>query len=123
MTTKQNGAGRNWLEVGAFETDEFGRKQWIKRSVPHQDRRLKVDRRYSARGETVDWIILAPDDYPLTIAKIKYDRLSPMESEVLWAPGGAASEPDREGKIKRALELAADNEELMNLLKDLLLSS
>jgi hypothetical protein len=28
ITTKPNGAGRNWLEVGNFETDELGRKEF-----------------------------------------------------------------------------------------------
>jgi hypothetical protein len=120
VTTKPNGAGRSWLEVGHFETDEFGRKQWVKRDVPNQDRRLKVDRRYSDRGETVDWIIVAPEDYPLTIAKIKYDRLNPRELEVIWEPGASAQNDSREAKMKRAFELAAANEELTKLLKELL---
>ena len=50
VTTKPNGAGRNWLEVGYFETDALDRKQWIKKNVPHQDAKLTVDRQYSARG-------------------------------------------------------------------------
>jgi hypothetical protein len=122
ITTKPNGAGRNWLEVGNFETDELGRKEWKKRNVPHQDRRLKADRRYSDRGETIDWVLLVPDEYPLTLVKVNYDRLKPREIEVIWTPEGGIPqpEPSRDDKIKRAFELAAGNEELTNLLKALL---
>lgn len=119
VTTKPNGAGRSWLEVGNFEIDQFNRKQWVKRNVPYQDRRLKTDRRYSDRGETVDWIILIPDDYPMSLVKVNYDRLNPRNVEVLWEPA-STSDVDRETKVKRALELAAGNEELENLLKELL---
>ena len=120
VTTKPNGAGRSWLEVGHYETDSFGRKQWIKREVPHHDRRLTTDRQYSDRGETVDWIILVPDNYPLTIVKVNYDRLNPRQLEVIWEPEGRLSETDREDKIKRVFELTSGNEELTNLLKELL---
>ena len=121
VTTKPNGAGRSWLEVGYYETDSFGRKQWIKREVPHQDRRLTTDRQYSDRGETVDWIILVPDNYPLTIVKVNYDRLNPRKLEVIWEPeGGTVGDHDRENKIKRVFELTSGNEELTNLLKELL---
>ena len=120
ITTKPNGAGRSWLEVGHYETDSFGRKQWIKREVPHQDRRLTTDRQYSDRGETVDWIILVPDNYPFTIVKVNYDRLNPRQLEVIWEPGDGRSETSREDKIKRAFELTSGNEELTNLLKELL---
>ena len=122
VTTKPNGAGRSWLEVGHFETDEFGRKQWHKQDVPNQDRRLRVDRQYSDRGETVDWIIVVPENYPLTIAKIKYDRLNPKEIEVVWEPEREKSTDDREAKVQRAMELASGNEELTQLLKELLRS-
>ena len=120
ITTKPNGAGRSWLEVGHYETDLFGRKQWIKREVPHQDRRLTTDRQYSDRGETVDWIILVPEDYPLTIVKVNYDRLNPRQLEVIWEPEGGTPETSREDKIKRVFELTSGNEELTNLLKELL---
>lgn len=120
VTTKPNGAGRSWLEVGYYETDSFGRKQWIKREVPHNDRRLTTDRQYSDRGETVDWIILVPDNYPLTIAKVNYDRLNPRQLEVIWEPEGGLSKTDREDKIKRVFELTSGNEELTDLLKELL---
>ena len=120
VTTKPNGAGRSWLEVGYYETDSFGRKQWIKREVPQHDRRLTTDRQYSDRGETVDWIILVPDTYPLTIVKVNYDRLNPRQLEVIWKPNGEAAEAGREDKVKRAFELASGNEELTNLLKELL---
>ena len=120
VTTKPNGARRSWLEVGHYETDSFGRKQWIKREVPHHDRRLTTDRQYSDRGETVDWIILVPDNYPLTIVKVNYDRLNPRQLEVIWEPEGGLSDTDREDKVKRVFELTSGNEELTNLLKELL---
>ena len=122
VTTKPNGAGRSWLEVGHFETDNLGRKQWVRQNVPHQDGRLKTDRQYSDRGETVNWILLVPDEYPLTIVKVNYDRLSPRTLEVIWELGGHTSETTREEKIKRVFELALGNEELTNLLKELLTS-
>ena len=123
VTTKPNGAGRNWLEVGNFETDALDRKQWVKKNVPHQDSKLTVDRQYSARGETIDWIVIIPDNYPFTLVKVTYDRLNPKALEILWSPDGTSeseSETTREDKIKRAFELAADNDELTNLLKELL---
>ncbi|RKU39073.1 hypothetical protein C6496_03140 [Candidatus Poribacteria bacterium] len=121
ITTKPNGAGRNWLEVGHFETDTLGRKQWIKKNVPHQESKLTVDRQYSARGETIDWIVIIPENYPFSLAKVTYDRLNPKEIEVLWDPEGTSqTETNREEKIKRVYELAAGNDELVNLLKELL---
>ena len=122
ITTKPNGAGRNWLEVGHFEIDELGRKQWVKKNVPHQESKLTVDRQYSARGETIDWIVIIPENYPFTLVKVNYDRLNPRELEVLWDPDGASSqsETDREEKIKRVFELADGNDELTTLLKELL---
>ena len=119
VTTKPNGAGRSWLEVGYYETDSFGRKQWIKREVPHNDRRLTTDRQYSDRGETVDWIILVPDNYPLSIVKVNYDRLNPRQFEIVWEPE-SGDEISRADKIKRVFELSSENEELTNLLKELL---
>lgn len=121
ITTKPNGAGRNWLEVGHFETDTLGRKQWIKENVPHQDGKLTVDRQYSGRGETIDWIIIIPENYPFSLVKVTYDRLNPKAVEVLWSPDGPPeSEDARDEKIKRVFELAAGNDELTNLLKELL---
>ncbi len=121
VTTKPNGAGRNWLEVGYFETDSFGRKQWIKKNVPHQDTKLTVDRQYSPRGETVDWIVLIPQNYPFTLVKITYDRLNPKEIEVIWQPGTTTPpQSSRPEKIRRVFELAAGNDELTTLLKQLL---
>ncbi|MDE0313643.1 MAG: hypothetical protein OXM61_01970 [Candidatus Poribacteria bacterium] len=121
VTTKPNGAGRNWLEVGSFEVDSLGRKQWVKKNVPHQESKLTVDRQYSERGETIDWIVLIPENYPLTLIKVTYDRLNPMDLEVLWEPGTSnQTEDSREIKKKRAFELAAGNEELISLLKELL---
>jgi hypothetical protein len=121
VTTKPNGAGRNWLEIGHFETDTLDRKQWVKKNVPHQDSKLTIDRQYSARGETIDWIIIISENYPFTLVKVTYDRLNPKALEVLWSPDGVPeSENAREDKIKRVFELAAGNDELTNLLKELL---
>ncbi|MDE0299793.1 MAG: hypothetical protein OXN17_14255 [Candidatus Poribacteria bacterium] len=119
ITTKPNGAGRNWLEVGSFEIDGFGREEWIKKNAPQQDRRLRVDRRYSDRAETIDWILLVPDDYPLTIIKMNYDRLNPRKVDVIWEPKAASqTESGREDRIRRIFELAQGNDELMALLKE-----
>ena len=122
VTTKPNGAGRNWLEVGHFETDALDRKQWVKKNVPYQDSKLTVDRQYSARGETIDWIVIIPENYPFTLVKVTYDRLNPKALEVLWSPEDETPESanSREAKIKRVFELAAGNDELTNLLKELL---
>lgn len=121
ITTKPNGAGRNWLEVGYFETDALGREQWIKKNVPHQERKLTVDRQYSPRGETIDWIVMIPENYPLTLVKVNYDRLNPKEIEVLWKPEETSHpETTREEKIERIFELAAGNDELTQLLKEVL---
>lgn len=121
VTTKPNGSGRNWLEVGSFEIDSLGRKQWIKNNVPYQDNKLTVDRQYSDRGETIDWIVLIPENYPYTLVKITYDRLNPKDLEILWEPGNTMNTNDGlENKKKRAYELAAENEELLSLLKELL---
>ncbi len=121
VTTKPNGAGRNWLEVGTFEVDVLGRKQWIKKNVPYQDSNLTVDRKYSERGETIDWIVLIPENYPYSLVKVTYDRLNPKDLKVLWEPGSSDKDEDsRENKIKRAFELAEGNDELTSLLKELL---
>ena len=123
VTTKPNGAGRNWLEVGHFETDALDRKQWIKKNVPHQESKLTVDRQYSARGETIDWIVIIPENYPFTLVKVNYDRLNPKELEVLWDPNGTSqsqSDAAREEKIKRIYELADGSDELTELLKEIL---
>lgn len=121
ITTKPNGAGRNWLEVGHYETDALGREQWIKKNVPHQESKLTVDRQYSARGETIDWIVIIPENYPFSLAKVTYDRLNPKEIEVLWDPEGTSqTETNREAKIKRVFELAAGNDALVDLLKEVL---
>ena len=118
MTTKPNGSGRTWLEVGNFEVDEFGRQNWIKKNIPHQDRNLKLDRRHSDRGETIDWILMIPDDYDLTLVRVKYDRLNPRELELLWTPN--EQNLNYQEKINRAYELARENDELISLLTDLL---
>ena len=118
VTTKPNGSSRTWLEVGNFEVDEFGRQNWIKKNIPHQDRNLKLDRRHSDRGETIDWILMIPDDYDLTLVRVKYDRLNPRELELLWTPN--EQNLNYQEKINRAYELARENDELISLLTDLL---
>lgn len=121
VTTKPNGSGRNWLEVGTYEVDSLGRNQWVKKNVPIQDSKLTVDRQYSDRGETIDWVVLIPDNYAYTLVKITYDRLNPKQLEVLWEPGNSSdTDEDLTKKKKRAIELASDNEELTSLLKELL---
>ena len=118
VTTKPNGSGRTWLEVGNFEVYEIGRQNWIKKNIPHQDRNLKLDRRHSDRGETIDWILMIPDDYDLTLVRVKYDRLNPRELELLWTPN--EQNLNYQEKINRAYELARENDELISLLTDLL---
>ena len=61
-----------------------------------------------------------PDNYPLTIVKVNYDRLNPRQLEVIWEPEGGTAETSREDKIKRVFELTSGNDELTNLLKELL---
>ena len=121
VTTKPNGSGRNWLELGTFEIDSLGRNQWVKKNVPYQDSKLTVDRQYSDRGETIDWIVLIPENYPYALVKITYDRLNPKDLEVLWEPGKTSNTDENlENKKKRVFELASGNDELMSLLKELL---
>ena len=120
-TTKPNGSGRNWLEVGHFVDDEFGHSNWIKKGDPNQDRQLTVNRLHSDGGATLDWIILIPENYQWTIVKINYDRLNPRSYQILWQPA-ASSKTDqltKPEKIKRIYQLAAGNEELTNLLDQL----
>lgn len=121
VNTKPNGPRRSWLEVGEFKVDQFGKKRWVKDRTPDQDRRLKVNREYSgyAGGQTIDWIISIPDDFPLTLVKVLFDRLNPKEYEVLWPPVEESID-DREAKIRKAFELAKGNPELVRLLKELL---
>jgi len=120
VTTKPSGADRSWIEAGNFELDEFGQKKWIRLSHPSQDRRLKVERGDSGyAGQLIDWMIVIPDNYPLTIAKITYDRRNPKQIDVLWEPT-SGEDSSREEKIKRAFELSQENEELTELLKELL---
>ncbi len=124
VTTKPDGFGRSWLETGKYEVDAFERKVWRKDRSPAQDRRLKVHREYAGRagGEVINWIIEIPEGYPLSIAKITFDRINPKEVEILWSPE-AAPEADpqaaRYRKIHHALELAQGNAELTTLLREL----
>ena len=144
VTTKPNGAGRNWLEIGHFKDDDFGRSNWIKKGDLNQDRHLKVDRQHSDRGDTLDWVILIPENYPWTIVKISYDRLNPRSYEILWPladqvetteDASSASSPlliptqqpplaqdskTEAEKIERVYQLAEGNDELIRLLNQLL---
>ena len=123
VTTKPSGADRSWIEAGSFEVDDFGQKKWIRHSHPTQDRRLKVERADAGyASQMIDWMIIIPDNYPLTIAKITYDRRHPKQIDVLWEPSSNDSVKilSREEKIKRVFELAKGNEELTELLKELL---
>jgi hypothetical protein len=122
VTTKPSGADRSWIEAGNFEVDEFGQKKWIRNRHPSKDKRLKVERADSGyASQMIDWIIVIPDNYPLTIAKITYDRRHPKKIDVLWEPSSATGKDlSREEKIKRVFELAPGNEELIELLKELL---
>ena len=121
VTTKPSGADRSWIEAGSFEVDGFGQKKWVRHSHPTQDRLLKVERADAGyAGQMIDWMIVIPDNYPLTIAKITYDRRNPKQIDVLWEPSSSGENVSREEKIKRAFELAQGNEELTELLKELL---
>lgn len=66
-TTKPTGSGSDWLEVGAFEVDEFGDKIWkpTAERYPNKDTRLKVKRDYDGRGasQRIYWKIIVPDGY------------------------------------------------------------
>ena len=123
VTTKPSGADRNWIEAGSFEVDEFGQKKWIRHSHPTQDRKLKVERADSGyASQMIDWMIVIPDNYHLTIAKITYDRRHPKQIDVLWEPPSSSigKTLSREEKINRVFELVQGNEELTGLLRELL---
>ena len=121
VTTKPSGADRSWIEAGNFAVDEFGQKKWTRHSHPTQDRRLKVERADSGyASQMIDWLIVIPDNYPLMIAKITYDRRNPKQIDVLWEPSARGQNLEREEKIKRAFELAQGNAELTKLLTELL---
>lgn len=72
-TTKPNGSGRNWLELGQYITDEFDDSEWRPSAerYPHRDSRLKVKRGYDGKGasQKIHWKIIVPDGYPLTIVQ------------------------------------------------------
>lgn len=120
-TTKPNGFGRNWLEVGHFIDDDFGHSNWIKKGDPNQDRQLKVHRQHCDRGTTLNWVILIPENYRWTIVKINYDRLNPRSYQILWQPKDSTKDQlTRSQKVDRVYQLAADNEELIALLHQVL---
>jgi len=72
-TTKPNGAGNTWLELGTWTTDAFGDARWqpADSRYPQHDRRLQVKREYDGRGkcQEIHWTILVPDGFPLTIRR------------------------------------------------------
>jgi len=87
--TKPNGAGRNWLEVGAFVIDDFGDRVWQPSGdrYPQKDPRLTVTRKYDGRGarQRIRWRIEIPENYPLTIVCRSGDSRHPDSVE--WEPG------------------------------------
>jgi hypothetical protein len=72
-TTKPNGSGRHWLEIGQFVEDEFGDKIWkpAPARYPHRDPALKVKRDYEGKGasQKIHWKIIVPAGYSKTIVK------------------------------------------------------
>ena len=50
-TTKPNGSGRNWLEVGHFVDDEFGHSNWIKKGDPNSGSVPDPDKIISLRSK------------------------------------------------------------------------
>jgi hypothetical protein len=73
-TTKPNGSGRCWLEVGQFITDQFGDKVWKaddSARYPHRDSALNAKRNYDGKGNSqkIYWKIIVPADYSKTIVK------------------------------------------------------
>lgn len=71
-TTKPNGSGRCWVEIGQFSApDDFGDRKWkpSEARYPQNDACLKVQRKYDGRGasQRIYWIIDIPENYPLTI--------------------------------------------------------
>ena len=123
VTTKPDGFSRSWLEVGNFQTDAFGEKMWHKDRSLIQDRRLMVHREYAGRagGEVINWLIQVPEGYSLTIAKITFDRINPMQVEVHVSPEQEPLQDQRTArlrKIQRMLELAQGNAELTRLLHE-----
>ena len=61
---------------------------------------------------------MIPDNYDLTLVKIIHDRLSPRELKLLWSPN--EQDFNYQEKINRVHEIAAENDELISLLTDLL---
>jgi hypothetical protein len=74
-TTKPNGSGRNWLEVGDFSEDEFGDRIWTPTEAryPHKDPDLKVKRDFEGRSgrasQRIYWKIIVPESYPHRIVQ------------------------------------------------------
>lgn len=90
VETKPRGSGRNWLEVGTMaEPDDFGDRKWVPSAnrYPHNDTRLKVQRKYDGRGNSqrIRWIIDVPEDFPLAIVR------TGGKIEFLFTPVGEGS--------------------------------
>lgn len=90
-TTKPNGSGSSWIEIGHFsQPDDFGDQKWIpaKDRYPQKDSRLKVQRKYDGKEGSarlrIQWIIDVPEDFPLSIVA----RARGREVEILFSPGG-----------------------------------
>ena len=97
VTTKPNGMGQSWLEIGTAKAvvSEIGTKQvaWtvdLSMRYPHQDARLTVERQYNKSGnsQTITWKIGVPDGYPLFIRYVSGDKR--FKSEMLYKPAKLA---------------------------------
>lgn len=90
-TTKPNGSGSHWLEIGDFKVDDFGDKIWIpgKPRYPNEDPRLKVKREFDGKSgrasQRIHWKIIVPDDYDKKIVR----RWADGNVTVLWPEGEA----------------------------------
>lgn len=92
VTTKPNGAGQNWLEIGKFRIDEFDDSIWQPTAAryPNKDPRLTCKREYDGRGNSqkIHWKIIVPLDYPFTIYRRSGDKRTGYgcQDEVIWQP-------------------------------------
>lgn len=89
IETKPSGHNSNWLELGNFETDNFGDKKWTpckNPRYPNQSSKLECKREWSGRrggaSEKIGWKIIVPDGYKLTIVQ----RWGDGEIKVLYSP-------------------------------------
>ncbi len=86
ISTKPNGSGSNWLEVGIFVEDDFGDQVWTPTQAryPHRDQELKVKREFEGRGaaQRIYWKIIVPDGYKNLIVQ----RWSNGDVEAIFTP-------------------------------------